>query len=274
MSFASSVGRNSRRGSRMKTAILVPARLASTRLHEKMLHTIHGKSVLQWVAERIRDEVPEIPLYFAVDDDRLRALLAQSGFEAIMTDTAHTCGTDRIAEANRSVQADNVINVQGDQALVTGAQIRSLVDLIEGDADMATLGIPLETYAAFNKRNVDDVYKDPGDVKLVCDRNGNAIYFSRAPVPYFRDAGGDYDGAAASTCPVFIHLGLYAYTAEFLQTFASLTPGSLETAEKLEMLRAIDNGYGISVGVSNDPYIEIDTLEQARDFERYLEKQS
>lgn len=255
----------------MKSAILVPARLASTRMHEKMLHVIHGKPVLQWVAERIREQVPEIPLYFAVDDERLRDLLAAFGFDAIMTDTAHTCGTDRIAEANRSVGADNIINVQGDQALVTGAQIRSLVELIEGDADMATLGIPLEDYAAFNQRSADDVYNDPGDVKLVCDRNGDAIFFSRAPIPYFRDSGGAYDTAASTACPVLIHLGLYAYTADFLQTFSSLAPGNLESAEKLEMLRATENGHRISVGISNDPYIEIDTPEQARDFERYLE---
>jgi len=258
----------------MKTAILVPARLASTRLHEKMLHTIHGKPVLQWVAERIRTQAPEIPLFFAVDDQRLGDMLAQSGFEAIMTDPGHTCGTDRIAEANRSVAAGNVINIQGDQALVTGAQIRSLVTLIEGDRDMATLGTPLELYARFNKRSVDDVYKDPGDVKLICDNNGDAIYFSRSPIPYFRDAGGAYDSSAANACPVLIHLGLYAYTANFLETFSSLAPGELETAEKLEMLRATEYGYRISVGVSDDPYIEIDTLEQARDYERYLAAQS
>jgi 3-deoxy-manno-octulosonate cytidylyltransferase (CMP-KDO synthetase) len=258
----------------MKTAILVPARLASTRLHEKMLHTIHGKPVLQWVAERIRGQAPEIPLFFAVDDQRLGDLLAQSGFEAIMTDPDHTCGTDRIAEANRTVGADNVINIQGDQALVTGGQIRSLVTLIEGDRDMATLGTPLELYARFNKRSVDDVYKDPGDVKLICDKNGDAIYFSRSPIPYFRDAGGAYDSSAANACPVLIHLGLYAYTANFLETFSSLAPGALESAEKLEMLRATEYGYRISVGVSDDPYIEIDTLEQARDYERYLAAQS
>jgi len=258
----------------VKTAILVPARLASTRLHEKMLHTIHGKPVLQWVAERIRAQVPEIPLFFAVDDERLRDVLAQSGFEAIMTDADHTCGTDRIAEANRTVQADNVINIQGDQALVTGAQIRSLVTLIEGNREMATLGTPLEVYARFNKRGEDDVYKDSGDVKLICDKNGNAIYFSRSPIPYFRDAGGAYDSAAAQACPLLIHLGLYAYTAKFLEAFSSLAPGNLETAEKLEMLRATEHGHRIAVGVTVDPYIEIDTLEQARDYERYLAEQS
>lgn len=256
----------------MKTAILVPARLASTRLHEKMLHAIRGKPVLQWVAERIRGEAPGLPLYFAVDDERLQKLLDDAGFEAIMTDPAHTCGTDRIAEANRSIRADNVINVQGDQALVTGAQILALQELIEGDADMATLGTPLEVYAKFNERSVDDVYDDPGDVKLVCDRNGNAVYFSRAPIPYFRDTAGAYDAEAAASCPVLVHLGLYAYTAEFLETFSRLPPGRLESAERLEMLRAMENSYRIAVSITTDPYIEIDTFDQARDFEHYLER--
>jgi 3-deoxy-manno-octulosonate cytidylyltransferase (CMP-KDO synthetase) len=256
----------------MKTAILVPARLGSTRLREKMLHTIRGKAVLQWVAERIRDEVSDIPVYFAVDDDRLRDMLARSGFEAIMTDPAHTCGTDRIAEANRALRAEFVINIQGDQALVTAAQIRSLAELIESGPEMATLGTPLQAYAQFNARSVEDVYNDPGDVKLIRDVNGNAIYFSRAPIPYFRDSGGAYDKLSADAHLVLVHLGLYAYTASFLETFSSLQPGKLEMAEKLEMLRATEHGYSIAVGVSDDPYIEIDTLEQARDFEKYLEK--
>ena len=256
----------------MKHAILVPARLGSTRFHEKMLHAIRGKPVLQWVAERIRDQAPEIPLYFAVDDERLRALLADAGFEAIMTDVAHSCGTDRIAEANRTVGAEYVINVQGDQALVTGAQIRSLAGLLEGGAEMATLGTPLEVYARFNERDPNDVYLDSGDVKLVCDNAGKAIYFSRSPIPHFRDTGGTYPAAGAGAPAVLVHLGLYAYTAPFLETFSALPPGRLETAEKLEMLRASENGYAIAVGVSEDPYIEIDTLEQIRDFERYLQR--
>lgn len=254
----------------MKTAILVPARLASTRLPEKMLHGILGKPVLQRVAERIRAEAPEFPLYFAVDDERLRRLLADAGFEAIMTDVAHTCGTDRIAEANRTVQAEYVINVQGDQALVTGAQIRTLAALIESGPDMATLGTPLETYARFNRRDPGEVYADPGDVKLVCDNAGKAIYFSRAPIPYFRDSDGAYTPAGDASPTVLIHLGLYAYTEKFLDTFSSLAPGRLESAEKLEMLRATENGHAIAVGITEDPYIEIDTLEQARDFERFL----
>ena len=101
---------------------------------------------------------------------------------------------------------------------------------------------------------------------------GNAIYLSRAPIPYFRDSGGANDSSSADSHLVLVHLGLYAYTASFLETFSSLQPGKLEMAEKLEMLRATEHGYSIAVGVSDDPYIEIDTLEQARDFEKYLEK--
>lgn len=243
-------------------------------MHEKMLHAIKGKPVLQLVAERIRAQAPDIPLYFAVDDERLRVMLADSGFESIMTDAAHTCGTDRIAEANRSLQAEQVVNVQGDQALVTGAQINGLVDLIGQGADMATLGTPLEIYAKFNERSADDVYNDPRDVKLIRDVNGDAIYFSRAPIPHFRDADGGYDAGAAASCPVLIHLGLYAYTGAFLEKFSRLTHGALEIAEKLEMLRALEHGYRIAVGITDDPYIEIDTPEQARDFERYLEQNS
>ena len=258
----------------MKSAVFVPARLASTRLHQKLLIEIHGKPVVLWVADRIRSQVPDIPLYFAVDDERFVELLADAGFDAIMTGSAHTCGTDRIAEANRTVQAEQVINVQGDQPLVTAAQIRQLLELLEGGAQMATLGVPLQDYAAFCKREPDAVYRDPRDVKLICDKDGHAVYFSRAAIPHFRDAGGAYDEGAAGACPVLIHEGLYGYSATFLETFSQLPPGPLETGEKLEMLRATEHGYRIAVGISYDPYLEIDTLEQARDFEQLLEKQT
>lgn len=258
----------------MKTAIFVPARLASTRLHQKLLVEVQGKPVVLWVADRIRSQVPEMRLYFAVDDERFVELLDDAGFDAIMTGSTHSCGTDRIAEANRSIQAEQVINVQGDQPLVTAAQIHQLVALIDGGAQMATLGIPLEEYAAFCKREPDAVYRDPRDVKLICDKDGYAVYFSRAAIPHFRDADGGYDESAASACPVLIHEGLYAYTAAFLETFSQLPPGPLETGEKLEMLRASEHGYRIAVGISYDPYLEIDTPEQAREFERLLEEKT
>ncbi|MFM9029479.1 MAG: cytidylyltransferase domain-containing protein, partial [Opitutaceae bacterium] len=125
-----------------KVAIIVPCRLESTRFPRKLLHPIKGKPLLLWVAERIAREAPEFPLWFAVDDERLRACVAGAGFRAILTSTAHQSGTDRLAEANRTVRAEQVINVQADEPLVSGAQIRALASLLAGGVPMATLGTP------------------------------------------------------------------------------------------------------------------------------------
>jgi 3-deoxy-manno-octulosonate cytidylyltransferase (CMP-KDO synthetase) len=245
----------------MKFAIIVPARLASTRLTRKLLYEVMGKPVILWTAERIRSQAPEFPLYFAVDSEILLKLLSNAGYEVIMTDSRHACGTDRIAEANRLLHAEYAINVQGDEPTVTGEQIRQLATLIERDVEMATLGTPL--------RREEDYY-NPNHVKLLCDAEGRAIYFSRAPIPYFRDSYGAFDSAAAEQCPVLIHLGLYAYRGDFLEAFSKMPPGKIEEMEKLEMLRALERGYRIAVGISDDFLIEIDTLEQALEFEQFV----
>ncbi len=247
----------------MKFAIIVPARIGSTRFPQKLLHEIRGKPVLVWTADRIRSEAPEFPLYFAVDNQKLADVLKQAGYDALMTDPAHTCGTDRIAEANRKLQAEYVINVQADEPMVTGGQIRQLAQLIQGDADMATLGTPLR---------YDKDYRNPNHVKLICDANGYAIYFSRASIPYFRDSQGTFESELAAEAPILIHLGLYAYTGTFLQTFSTLPAGRLERLEKLEMLRALEQGHRIAVGVTTDSLIEIDTLDQAVQFEQVVKE--
>ena len=215
----------------MKFAIIVPARIGSTRFPQKLLHEIRGKPVLVWTADRIRTEAAEFPLYFAVDNQKLVDALQNAGYDAIMTDPAHTCGTDRIAEVNRHLQAEYVINVQADEPLVTGDH-----------------------------------------VKLVCDAHNHAIYFSRAPIPYFRDSQGTFETELAADAPILIHLGLYAYTASFLQTFSTLPPGKLELLEKLELLRALERGYRIAVGVTKDSLIEIDTPEHAVQFEQVVKE--
>jgi 3-deoxy-manno-octulosonate cytidylyltransferase (CMP-KDO synthetase) len=241
----------------MNVVIIVPARIGSTRFPKKLLHKIKDKPVIVWTADRIKKEAPEFPLYFAVDHESLGDVLRRGGYNVIMTDPAHTCGTDRIAEANRRLNAKFVINVQADEPLVTGGQIRQLVDLIQHDTEMATLGMPVR---------YDKDYRNPNHVKLVCDDKGYAVYFSRAPIPYLRDT----HGAFAAEIPVLIHLGLYAYTASFLERFCTLAPGRLEQVEKLEMLRAMERGHRIKVGVTNDASIEIDTLEQAVEFEQVV----
>lgn len=242
-------------------AIVVPCRLESTRFPRKLLHEIRGKPLVLWVAERIAAQTPELPLYFAVDHLILFECLSRAGFRALMTRADHPSGTDRIAEANRQIRAAQVINVQADEPLVSAGQLRRLAELIGGPADMATLATPFKTAADF---------LNPNQVKVVCDRAGRALTFTRSPVPYARDRGGKVDDAWVAASPCLKHLGLYAYKAELLERFASLPPGRLEQIERLEQLRVLENGASIAVGLTDDPSIGVDTPEDAVKFERWL----
>jgi len=245
----------------VSTAIIVPCRLESTRFPRKLLHIIKGKPLLLWVAERIAGQTPEYPLYFAVDHEVLHKCLSSAGFRAIRTRSDHPSGTDRIAEANRQVRADCVINVQADEPLVSARQIRLLAELIAGHAEMATLATRFQTAADFI---------NPNQVKVACDHAGRALYFSRSAIPHARDAKGQVDDAWVAANPCYRHLGLYAYKAALLESFAQLPPGRLERIEKLEQLRALENGRGIAVGFTDDPTIGVDTPEDADKFEAWL----
>lgn len=242
-------------------SIIVPARLASTRFPEKLLHPVRGQPIIVWTAQRIRAVAPEFPLYFAVDDDRLEQCLAQAGFEVVRTRPDHPSGTDRLAEANAQVGAAAVINVQGDEPLVTGEQIRALAAGLAGEAAMSTLAIPFERPEDF---------ANPNQVKVVRDRSGMALYFSRSPIPYPRDRSAQVDAEWLRTNPCYRHLGLYAYQAEFLQAFSGLEPGTLENLEKLEQLRAMEHGYRIHVGITDQATIGIDTPQDVAEFEARL----
>ncbi len=243
------------------TAIIVPCRLESVRFPRKLLHPIKGKPLLLWVADRIAAEAPEIPLWFAVDDGMLQEVLVAHGCKTLMTSPAHVSGTDRLAEANRTVRADRVINIQADEPLVTGAQIRALAQLLDGGAPMATLATPF-------KRVVD--FYNPNQVKVVFDRTGRALFFSRSRLPFSRDLGLTIDDAWVAANPCYKHLGLYAYRADLLESFPTLPHGRYEQIEKLEQLRVLENGYDIKVGVTEDPTIGVDTPEDAKKFEAWL----
>jgi len=238
-------------------SIIVPARMASTRFPEKLLHLVQGKPIILWTAERIRSEAPEYPLYFAVDHPALAECLEKAGFHSIMTRADHTCGTDRVAEANAIIGAPSVINVQGDEPLVKGEQIRALADGLKTDAAIATLAVPFREPEAF---------ANPNQVKVVCDRAGYALYFTRSPVPFMRSAGGQVDANWLHSNTCLRHLGLYAYRADFLSRFSSLQPGFLETVEQLEQLRALEHGFRIHVGLTDQPTIGIDTPDDALAF--------
>jgi 3-deoxy-manno-octulosonate cytidylyltransferase (CMP-KDO synthetase) len=242
-------------------AIIVPCRLESSRFPRKLLHKIKDKPLLLWVAERISTQAPEYPLWFAVDDPLLAECVTQAGFNALMTSTRHQSGTDRIAEANRTVGAKHVINVQADEPLVTGAQIRELARLINGPVPMATLATPF-------KRIVD--FYNPNQVKVVIRKDGRALYFSRSRLPFSRDLGLTIDDAWLAANPCHKHLGLYAYHTELLQKFGALPLGRYEQIERLEQLRVLENGDDIMVGLTDDPSIGVDTPEDAKRFEEAL----
>lgn len=243
-------------------AIIVPCRLESTRFPRKLLHPIKGKPLVLWVAERIAAQAPDYPLWFAVDHELLAECIEGAGFRAIMTDASHQSGTDRLAEANRTVRASYVINVQADEPLVTEAQLQALARLIQGDCPMATLATPFKRIVDFYNTN---------QVKVVMSQTGRALYFSRGRMPYSRDLGLTIDDAWVQANPCFKHLGLYAYRADFLENFVRMAPGKLEQIEKLEQLRVLENGYPIAIGVTEDPTIGVDTPEDAKRFELLLE---
>lgn len=234
---------------------MVPARLASSRFPKKLLHKVQGKPIIIWTAERIRSVAPEFPLYFAVDDAALDDCLSDAGFNVVRTRVDHPSGTDRLAEANASIGASAVINVQGDEPLVTGEQIRALAKGLEAGAAMSTLAIPFE--------RVED-FMDPNQVKVVRDQAGAALYFSRSPIPFARDVKIDVQWLSQNPC--YRHLGLYAYSADFLSVFSTLKPGTLEAIEKLEQLRVMEHGFRIHVGITDQPTIGIDTFDDIEKF--------
>ena len=241
----------------MDTVILVPARLASTRFPRKLLAEVRGLPLIQWTAERIRQEAPDFPLFFAVAEEELAGSLRKLGYEVVLTDPGHPSGTDRLAEANRSIGAKVVVNVQADEPLITGAQIATVARLAGNGAAIGTLATPFASAADF---------LDPSQVKVLVDTAGFALYFSRAPLPRIRDSGTAVDDDWVRSHRCLRHLGIYSYDADFLQAFSSLTARHLEEAEKLEQLRALENGFRIRVGVTDEPTIGIDTPE---DLERF-----
>ena len=247
------------------TAIIVPARLGSTRFPQKLLHPVQGKPIILWTAERIRTEAPEFPLHFAVDSETLATPLRDAGFSVHLTNPDLPSGTDRIAAANQTIRADRILNVQGDEPMVRGEQIRLLDQLLGENIDMATLGRPLQQ---------EDDYTNPNHVKVVRARDGRALYFSRAPIPYVQGNHGRYSEALQDQDHVLVHLGLYAYTAAMLSRFAQLKPTPLEQMERLEMLRAMEHGYTLAVGVTAHCLVEIDTPENIAEFEHAISHKS
>jgi 3-deoxy-manno-octulosonate cytidylyltransferase (CMP-KDO synthetase) len=238
---------------------IIPARHAATRLPGKPLSEIHGKSMIQRVHERARAAKRVDRVLVATDDARIADAVRAFGGEAVLTSPRHATGTDRVAEVARTLDARIVINVQGDEPMLDPAGIDAIALALVSDPgiEIATLSLPL--------RSVDEMLA-PSVVKVVTDASGDALYFSRSPIPHVRQgAGADARAAAAAAVASGLarrHVGLYGYRREALLRFAALPPSPLEEAEGLEQLRALAHGMRIRVlPVDGEAGVAVDTPE-------------
>jgi 3-deoxy-manno-octulosonate cytidylyltransferase (CMP-KDO synthetase) len=253
----------------MSFKVVIPARYASTRLPAKPLLDLGGKPMVVRVAERAALSGAE-EVWVATDHAEVQAVATAHGLSVVLTRADHPSGTDRLAEVVEQRGWDDqtiVVNVQGDEPLIDPVLITQTArQLAECGADIATVAHLIDDVADFFNPNI---------VKLVCKANGDALYFSRAPIPYARDhfAGAAGKEILPSGLPAYRHIGLYAYRAGFLRAYARLTPSPLEGFEALEQLRALWHGFRISVAISDHlPMPGVDTPEDAARMQEHFHK--
>ncbi|MBP6218290.1 MAG: 3-deoxy-manno-octulosonate cytidylyltransferase [Oligoflexales bacterium] len=229
----------------MKALCVIPSRIASTRLARKPLLPIHGKPMIQWVYEKAKACTLLEKVIVATDSLEIADLIGGLGGDVMMTSPDIQTGSDRVAVVAKSFpDMDVVINLQGDEPFIKPSMLNQVLApyLAAENPDMSTLAYELSEQA----------YNDPGAVKVILDCKGYAIYFSRAPIPYYRQA---------IKAPVFHHMGLYAFRYDFLMKYTTLQKTPLEHAESLEQLRALENGYKIRVCLTEHKTIEVNTPE-------------
>jgi len=248
----------------MRIIGIIPARYQSSRLEGKPLVDLHGKTMIERTYLGSRASRAIETLIVATDDERIYNEVRRFNGDVEMTSRSHASGTDRIAEvaARRNFDdGDIIVNIQGDQPLIEASTIDSMVKpLIEDGA----LLISTMSYRIRDESEIDN----PSIVKVVTDLNGMALYFSRYAIPFLQDGG----AVDKPRIPYYKHLGLYAYRKSFLLQFAKLPHSYLEKCEKLEQLRALENGYRIKVIESDYDSLEIDTPEDLERFRQFLKK--
>jgi len=238
----------------MNVIAIIPARYGSTRLDGKPLLDIGGKPMVQWVYERAKKAKLIRDVMVATDDKRVMSAVERFGGKAVMTSSSHRSGTDRIAEAAGSLNADVIVNVQGDEPLIEPEMIDEAIKplLAESSLLISTLKTKIAN---------EEELKDPNVVKVVTDREGFALYFSRYPIPYERERSQKSEVRSQKKNIHYKHIGLYIYRRDFLLQFAKMKPTPLEDAEKLEQLRVLENGYKIKVVETKYNSIGVDTKE-------------
>lgn len=227
----------------MKRVGIIPARYASTRLPGKPLADINGKPMIQWVYENaLKSSLEKVVV--ATDDERIYEAVRKFGGEVTMTSRDHINGSSRLAEVAEKIEADIIVNIQGDEPCISPTVIDKVLEAFE---DEKCLMSTLKT------KIIDkDEVKNPNCVKVITDINNDALYFSRSPIPYNRD---NFE------INYYKHLGIYAYKKGFLLDYVRMKPTKLELSESLEQLRVLENGYKIKVLETNEKLIGVDTLE-------------
>ncbi len=234
-----------------KAVAIIPARLGSSRLPGKPLADICGRPMILRVMDRINEISSISEAVVATDSREIMECVTREGFKGVITSSDHPSGTDRIAEAARLMEVEpdeTVINIQGDQPLMDEETVEAVLEALKNSTDsaMATAACPMTVREA----------RDPNRVKVVVDRRGRAIYFSRSVIPFDRDGILD-----PGKMPYLRHLGIYAFRMDFLQRFVNMPVGRLEGIEKLEQLRVLENGYRIAVATVSKAPLDVDTLD-------------
>ncbi len=241
----------------MEVIGVIPARYRSQRLPFKLVKPLLGKPIIQWTWEKAKKAHSLDKLVIACDDEIIKDICEKFGAQVVLTSKEHTSGTDRIAEAVRDMDVNFVLNIQADEPLIHPSIIDALAREIKNNSGLAMVTVSKEI------KELDDV-NNTSIVKVVTDKTGIALYFSRLPIPYKREDSGEV--------VYHKHIGIYAYTKDFLYTFKNLPFSSLEKAEKLEQLRVLEAGYRIKVVSTQFDSWGIDTEEDFEKVENMLKR--
>jgi len=231
-----------------KVACIIPARIGSTRLPDKPLKLIEGIPLIVWVLRNAEASGAFDEIHVATDDTRIADAVNNAGGHAVMTSPDHTSGTDRVFEVAKQCDATHFVNIQGDEPRIPHDLLRTFATELKQIDDNTLLTIV--SHATIEEKS------NPNVVKAVLDRRRNALYFSRSPIPFERD----------TVAPALRHTGIYGFSKKSLERFCSFPPGELEQTERLEQLRALENGMTISCLVHDFESIGIDTQEELEQF--------
>lgn len=248
----------------MNFIAIIPARYQSTRFPGKPLAMLNNKPVIQWVYENASKALDEV--WVATDDERIFEAVKNFGGKVTKTSASHRSGTDRCAEAafnlSEKTDFDVVINIQGDEPFIKARQIEQLMSCFDKKTEIATLIKKID--------NTEELF-NPNRPKAVIDKEDNALYFSRSPIPFAR---GEKENSWLLAAPYWVHIGMYAYKKETLQKITQLPHGTLERVEALEQLRWLENGYKIKTAVTEHQSIGIDTPEDLENALQLLQNKS